>query len=92
MRSVQPAEVGKELPAFQLQIVWQARGLQESFLEFDLSLVVIVQQENDVREPLKVRFGCAIKREFGVACIEAALLGIVVANLDVMEIGCAGIG
>ena len=87
MRRVQPAKVGEELSAFQLQIVRQAGGLQESFLEFDFGLVVIVQQENNVREPLEIRVDCAVKRQFGVARIEAALLRIMVAHLDVIEIG-----
>ena len=91
MRRVQPAEGGEELSTFQLQIIPQARGLQESFLEFDFGLVVIVQQENNVREPLELRVDCAVKRQLGVARVEAALLGIVVAHLDVVEIGRARI-
>jgi hypothetical protein len=92
VRRVQPAKIGEELSAFQLQIVWEAAGLQESFLEFDLGLVVVVQQENDVRKPLEVGIDCAVKRQLGVARIEAALLRVVVADLDVIEIGGAGIG
>ena len=75
-----------------MQIVRQTRGLQEGFLEFDLGLVVVVQQKNDVRKPLKVRIDCSVKRQFGVTRIKATLLRVVVANLDVMEIGGAGIG
>src|SRR6478672_8588655 len=43
VRRVQPAKVGEELSAFQLQIVREAAGLQKSFLELDLGLVVVVQ-------------------------------------------------
>src|SRR5262249_34465941 len=91
MRRIQPPKVGQELPAFQLQIVRQTRGLQKSFFEFDLGLVVIVQQENDVRESLEVRVDCTVKCQFRVTRIEATLLWIVIADLDVIEIGGAGI-
>ena len=92
MGGIQPAEVSEELSAFQLQIVGQAGGLQESFLEFDFSVVVIVQQENDIREALEIRIDCAVKRQFSVARVETALLRIVVAHLDVVEIGRARVG
>ncbi len=82
----------KNCPPFNCRLYGRLRGLQESFLEFDLGLVVVVQQENDVREPLEVGIDCAVKRQLGVARIEAALLRIVVADLDVIEIGGAGIG
>ena len=66
-----------------MQAVWQIRGLHEGFLEFDLGFVVVVEYENDVREPFEVRIDCAIKGQLGIARIEAALLRIVVADLDV---------
>ena len=91
MRRVQPAERGKELPAFQLQIVGQTRGLHEGFLHFDFGFVVVVQFENNVRETFEVGIDCAIERELDIARVESALLRIVIAHFDVIEITRAGI-
>ena len=65
--------------------------MHESFFDFDLGFVVVVQLENDVGETFEVRIDGAVKRQLRVARIEAALLGIVIADLDVIEIACAGI-
>src|SRR5262245_55100990 len=91
MRWIQTPKGSQELTAFQLQIVRQARRLQECFLKFDLGFVIVVQQENDIRESFEVRIDCAVKREFGVASVEATLLRIMIAYFNVIEIGGAGI-
>ena len=91
MCRIQPAEGGEELSAFQLEVEWQARCLHESLFNFDFSFVVVIQFENDVSETFEVRIDRAVERELGVTRIETALLRIMVANLDVMEIACAGI-
>ena len=65
--------------------------MHERFLDFDLGLVVVVQFENDIGETFEVRIDRTVKGQLGVARVEAALLRIVVADLDVMEIGRAGI-
>src|SRR5438876_8346549 len=54
--------------------------------------VVVVQLENDVRESFEVRVHRAVERELDVARVESSLLRIVVADLDVIEVACAGIG
>src|SRR5439155_14078370 len=92
MNRIEPAEGGKELPAFQLEIERQVRRLHECFLYFDLGFVVVVQLENDVRESFEVRVNRAVERELDVARVESSLLRIVVADLDVIEVACAGIG
>src|SRR5438477_2099199 len=91
MNRVQPAEGGEELPGFQLQIVGQARGLHKRFLDFDVGFVVVVQLENDVGKTFEVRIDRAVKRQLDVARVEAALLWIVVADLDVIEVSRAGV-
>src|SRR6266446_4728726 len=92
MRRVQSAEGGEELPGFQLQIERKASRLHECFFDFDIGLVVVVQLENDVGETFEVRIDRAVKGELYVAGIEAALLWIVIAHFDVIEIARAGIG
>src|SRR5881397_1703127 len=92
MCRVQSTERSEELPAFQLQVEWQASRLHECFLYFDLGFVVVVQLENDVRESFEVRVNRAVERELDVARVESSLLRIVVADLDVIEVACAGIG
>ena len=89
MRRIQSAKRGEELPAFQLQVERQARGLHKGFLDFDIGFIVVVQFENNISEPFEVRIDRAVKRELDIARVEAALLWIVIANLDVMEIACA---
>src|SRR5216117_893429 len=92
MNRVQATKGREELPRFQLQIERQASRLHECFLYFDLGFVVVVQLENDVRESFEVRVHRAVERELDVTRIETALLRIVVADLDVIEVACAGIG
>src|SRR5207244_1918462 len=91
MRRVQPAEGGEELPGFQLQVERKASRLHECFFDFDVGLVVVVQLENDVCETLEVRIHRTVKRQLNVTRIETALLRIVVADFDVIEVACAGI-
>src|SRR5436305_4269870 len=92
MRRVDPAERGEELSGFQLQIEWQTRRLQERFFNFDISVVVVVEFEDNVGESFEVGINCAIEREFDVARVESALLRIVIPALDVTEIACARAG
>src|SRR5438876_2010816 len=91
MCRIQSTERSEELPAFQLQVEWQASRLHECFLYFDLGFVVVVQLENDVRESFEVRVHRAVERQLDVARIEAALLRVVIANLDVIKIARAGV-
>src|SRR5438552_14822504 len=91
MCRVQSTERSEELPAFQLQVEWQASRLHECFLYFDLGFVVVVQLENDVRESFEVRIDRAVERQLDIARIEASLLRIVIADLDVIEVARAGI-
>src|SRR5438046_1318664 len=91
MRRIQSTERGKELPGFQLQVERKASRLHERFLDFDVGFVVVVQFENDVCEPFEVRIDRTVKRQLGVARVEAALLRIVVADLDVIEVARTGI-
>ena len=65
--------------------------MQECFLDFDFGLVVVVQFEDDVGEPFEVRIDRAVKGELDVACIKTALLRVVIANLDAIEIARAGV-
>ena len=65
--------------------------MHERFLDFDLGLVVVVQFENDIGESFEVRIDRAVKGELDVTRVEAALLWIVIAHLDVIEISRAGI-
>src|SRR5438045_9212362 len=91
MNRVQAAKRCEELPRFQLKIVGQARSLHEGFFDFDVGFVVVVQLENDVGETFEVRIDGTVKRKLGVPRVETSLLRIMVADLDVMEIGRAGI-
>src|SRR5438067_12913169 len=91
MRRIQSAERGEELSAFQLEVKRQAGRLHECFFDFHFRLIVVIQLENDVRKTFEVRIDRTVKRQLGVTRVEAALLRIVIANLDVMEIACAGI-
>src|SRR5438093_5409966 len=91
MCRIQSTERSEELPAFQLQVEWQASRLHECFLYFDLGFVVVVQLENDVRESFEVRIDRAVERQLDIARIEASLLRIVIADLDVIEVARAGI-
>ena len=75
MRRIEPAERGKELPAFQLKVKRQTGCLHECLFDFDLGFVVVVQFENNVREAFKVGIDGAVERKLDIACIETALLG-----------------
>src|SRR5207245_629496 len=83
---IDSAERGKELSGFELKIEWQTRRLLESLLNFDLGFVVVVELEDDVGEPFEIGIDRAVEGELGVACVESALLRIVVSALDVIEI------
>ncbi len=83
---IDSAERGEELSALELQIERQTRRLQERFLNFDVGIVVVVEFENDVGETFEVRIDRAIERELDVARVESALLRIVIAHFDVIEI------
>ena len=91
MRGIQSTERGKELPGFQLQIERKACGLHECFFDFDIGLIVVVQLENDVGEAFEVGIDRPVERELNVACIESALLRIVIAHFNVIKILRAGI-
>ena len=65
--------------------------MQERFLDFHLGLVVVVQLENDVGETFEVRIDRAGERQLDITRIEAALLRIVIAHFDVIEIARAGV-
>ena len=91
MGRIDPAEGGEELPAFQLQIERQTGRLQKRFLDFDLGFVIVVEFENDVGEAFEVRIDRAIERELDVARVEAALLRIVIADFEAIEVARARI-
>jgi len=55
--------------------------LEKCLLEFDLGRVVVIELENNIREPLEIRIDRAIDGDFRVAGIEAPLLRIVVADM-----------
>ena len=79
-------KASKNCPPFNCKTKRQTGRLQERLFEFDLGFVVVVQLEDDVGEALEVGIDCAVERDFGVARIEAALLRIVIAHFDVIEI------
>ena len=92
MGRIDPAEGGEKLAAFKLQTARQIGRLHERFFDFDLGFVVVIQLENDVGEPFEVGIDRAVERDLGVARVEAALLRIVIADFDVIEIGVARTG
>ena len=65
--------------------------MQKCLLDFDLGFVVVVQFENNVGKTFEVRIDRAVKGELDVARIETALLRIVIANFDMIEIARAGV-
>src|SRR5207253_4020369 len=85
------AERGEELSGLQLQVERETGRLQERFLDFDLGLIVVVELENNIGEAFEVRINRAVKRELDVAGVEAALLRIVIAHFDVIEVSRARI-
>ena len=60
--------------------------MQERFLDFHFGLVVVVQLENNVGETFEVRIDRAVERQLDIARVEAALLRIVIAYFDVIEV------
>src|SRR4051794_6277436 len=86
MRRIEAAERGEELPAFQLQTERKARRLEECFFELDLRLVIVVELQDDVREAFEERIDSAIECDLRIAGVEAALLRIVVADFDVVNV------
>src|SRR2546423_15234238 len=92
MDRVDASERSEELAGLQLEIERQTGRLQKCFLNFNFGLVIIVEFENDVGETFKVRIDRSVERELGVPRIESALLRIVVANFDAIEIARARSG
>ena len=85
MGRVDPAKRVEKLAGLNLQAVGQAGRLEKRFFQLDLRLVVVVELENDVREPFEVRIDRAVERDFGVAPVEPSLLRIVVAHFEPVE-------
>jgi len=65
--------------------------LEKCLLDFDPGFVVVVQFEDNVGETFEVRIDRAVKGELDVARIETALLRIVIARFDAIEITRAGV-
>src|SRR4051794_28902232 len=86
MRRIDAAKGAEELAAFELQTERQVRRLHERFLELDLGFVVVVELEHDVGEALEIRIDRAIERDLRVAQIEAALLRIVIADFELIDV------
>ena len=83
MGGIDPAKGIEKLPGFDLQTERQTRRLQKCLFELDLGFVVVVELEDNVGEAFEIGIDRAVERDFGVARIEAALLRIVIADLDV---------
>jgi len=64
--------------------------LHECFFHFDRSFIVVIQFENDVGEAFEVRIDCTVERELDIARIEPALLRIVIADFNMIEVARAG--
>ena len=92
MGRIETAEGGEELPRFYLQAEGQTGRLQERFFEFNLRLVIVIQLQDDVGEAFEIGIDRAIERDLGIARVKAALLRIVIANFDVIDIACGGAG
>src|SRR5437588_10986539 len=92
MGRIDSAERGEELSGFQLKIERQTGRLQERFLNLRFGLVVVVELENDIGATFEVRIDRAVERELDVARVEPALLRIVIADFDVVEIARARAG
>src|SRR5258707_3092153 len=91
MRWVQSAEGREKLPSFQLQIERQTSCLHECLLNFNLGFIVVIQFENDVREPFEVKIDRPVKRQLNVTRVKTALLWIMIADFDVIQIAGTGI-
>ena len=75
-----------------MQTPGQIGRLQEGFFDLGFSFVVVIELENDVGEALEIRIDRAVERELQVAGIEAALLWIVIAHFELIEMRIARIG
>ena len=76
----------EKLPGLDLQTKGQTRRLEKGLFKLDFGLVVVVELQNNVREAFEIRIDRAVDGDFRVAGIEAPLLRIVIADLDVGEI------
>ena len=85
MGRVDATEGVEKLSAFDLQSERQTRRLQKRFFELDLGFVVVVELEHDIREPFEVRIDCAVQCDLGIPAVESALLRIVIAHLEMIE-------
>jgi hypothetical protein len=75
----------EELPSFGLQAPGKRRRLHEGFLDFDRRLVVVVELEDDVGESFEIWVDGAVQGQLGVARIETALLRVVVADFESIQ-------
>ena len=85
MLRIDAAERREELPALDLQIPRQRGRLHERLLHLQRGLVGVIELEDDVREPLEIRVHRAVERQLRIARVEAALLRIVVADFEPIE-------
>ena len=85
MLRVDASERREELPALELQTPRQRRRLHERLLGLDLSFVLVAELEDDVHERFEIRVHRAVERDLEVARVEAALLRVVVADFDPVE-------
>src|SRR4051794_17975546 len=92
MSRIDSTEGSEELTGFDLEIEWKTGCLKERFLHFDLGLVVVIQLEHDVGKALEVGIDRSIESELDIAGVKSALLRIMIADLDVIEILRAGVG
>ena len=90
MSRVESTEGGKELACFDLQAIGQAGRLQKRFFELDIRLVEVIELKDNVSEPFEIGINGPIERDFGVAPVKSALLRIVIAHFDLVEITGAG--
>src|SRR4051794_27177820 len=86
MCRIDSAEGGKKLPGLQLKVKRQVRRLQEGLFNFDLGFVIVVEFENDVGKSFEIRIDCTVERELDIARIESALLRIMIAYFDMIEV------
>ena len=92
MRRIEAAELGEELTAFRLQSPRKVCRLHERLLDLDRRFVVVVELEHDVGKALEVRIDRAVQGQLRVARVEATLLRIMVADLDIVEVARARVG
>ena len=92
MRRVDPAECSEELSGLELEVERKIGRLKKCFLHLDFGFVVVVELEDNVGEAFEVGIDRAVERELDVARIESALLRIVIAHFDMIEIARARVG